>query len=37
MAVIAFLIAIVVLCVLGAVFGADSRDFDTGRRHRSNW
>ena len=37
MALVAFLIAFVVLCVLGAVFGADSRHADTGHDHRSNW
>jgi hypothetical protein len=36
MAAIAFLIAFVVLCVLCAAFGADSRHVDTGH-HRSNW
>jgi hypothetical protein len=36
MAAIAFLIALVALCVLAAFFGADSRPVEHGR-HRSNW
>jgi hypothetical protein len=36
MAALALLIVFVVLCVLGAVYGTDSRPADVGD-HRSNW
>jgi hypothetical protein len=35
MAAIAFLIAVVAVCVLGAVFGSDSR-YDESGHHRAN-
>jgi len=33
---IAFVIGIAVLCILGAVYGADSRHDDPSGRHRPN-
>jgi hypothetical protein len=36
MTAIAFFLALVAVCVLGALYGADSRHTDMNRRHRPN-